>query len=125
MILYSSYFDGIDDTTLAYATHDDWIPIPGPTMMISGPDTILEVPNEYDWIVVDPLSTPNLRRQMSLLTDCYTGERDPRMRAYFLPTTQCFKTGLLKFEGHGIRFQVPSTQKMYVNPTNPTNPGSS
>lgn len=108
MIYHSEYWPGFEGTCISFATQDDWIPIPGPVLLQSGPPTIKEMPYTYDYVVIDPVASPDLRDELRRHTRCDVGsvdEADADIRV--LPTRTCFPDGLVEAHGQGVRFQLP------------------
>ncbi len=108
MIIHSEYWPGFDDTCIGYATQDDWIPIPGPILLQPGPETIAEMPYVYDFVVVDPLSSPDLRDELRRHTRCDVGSiEDADAEVPVLPARECFTNAVIEVHGQGVRFQLP------------------
>ena len=107
MIYHSEYFPGFQDTCLGYVTPEDWIPVPGPVLLQTGEPTILEVPFIYDFVVLDPVSSDDLRSELRKHTRCDLGSVDEDLDLRALPVKTCFPEGLIEVHGQGARFQVP------------------
>lgn len=107
MIIHSEYWPGFDDTCISYATQDDWIPIPGPILLQTGPPTIRDMPFTYDYVVIDPVSSPDLRDELRKYTTCDVGGVEDDADVVVLPTTTCFPEGLIEVHGQGVRFLLP------------------
>jgi hypothetical protein len=107
MIIHSEYWPIFEDTTLGVATQDDWIPVPGPILLQSGPPTVREVPFTYDLVVVDFVGSSDLRDELRKHTDCEVGDTDGEARVRVLAARTCFPNGVIEVHGQGIRFQLP------------------
>lgn len=111
MIVHSEYWPGFEGTCIGYVTEDDWIPIPGPILLQTGRPTIVEMPYTYDYVVLDPVSSPDLRDELRRHTDCEVGsvdDTDAEVRV--LPAASCFPNGLIEVHGQGVRFRLPKDQ---------------
>jgi hypothetical protein len=80
-----------DARVLGVATQDDWIPVPGPILLQTGPDTVRELP-----FVCDVNATQD------------------ELRARVLPARTCFPNGVIEVHGQGIRFQLPESPEAAV-----------
>jgi hypothetical protein len=109
MIYHSEYWPGFEGTCISYATQDDWIPIPGPILLQTGPPTIKEMPFTYDYVVIDPVSSPDLRDELREHTTCDVGSVDAEADFRVLPTKKCFPSGLIEVHGQGVHFQLPES----------------
>ncbi len=110
MIIQSEDWSGFDHTCVCFATEDDWIPIPGPVLLQTGPPTIKELPFTYDYVVVDPVSSQGLRDELRKHTPCDVGRDgvdDMEIRA--LPVSTCFPDRVIEVHGQGVRFQPPQS----------------
>lgn len=107
MIVHSEHWPIFDDTTLGLATQDDWIPVPGPTLLQPGPTTVAEVPFSYDFIVVGLVASSDLRNELRKHTTCEVGETEGETRVRVLPARACFPNRVVEVHGQGIRFQLP------------------
>ena len=107
MIIHSEYWPIFNDTTLGLVTQNDWIPVPGPILLQSGPPTVRDVPFEYDLVVIGLVASADLRDELRKHTDCHLGDADEEPRASVLPARSCFPNGIIEVHGQGIRFQVP------------------
>ena len=107
MIYHSEDWPGFEDTCLGYVTREDWIPVPGPVLLQTGEPTILDVPFTYDFVVIDPISSDDLRDQLRKHTACDLGSVDEDVEVRALPTRECFPNGLIEVHGQGARFHVP------------------
>ena len=109
MIYHTDYWPGFEGTCISYATQDDWIPIPGPILLQPGPPTIKEMPFTYDYVVIDPVSSPDLRDELRKHTQCDVGSvADDQVDIRVLPTLECFPDGVIEVRGQGARFRLPS-----------------
>jgi hypothetical protein len=108
MIYHSEHYRLFDETCLGYVTQDDWIPIPGPVLLQTGEPTILEVPFTYDFVVVDPVSSSDLREELRKHTSCDVGKTAEEVELRVLPASRCFPDGLIEVHGQGARFRVPA-----------------
>jgi hypothetical protein len=88
-------------------TPDDWIPIPGPVLLQTGEPTILDVPFTYDFVVLDPVSSDDLRNELRKHSPCDLGSVADDLDLRALPVETCFPEGLIEVHGQGARFQVP------------------
>lgn len=110
MIYHSEYWPGFEGTCISYATQDDWIPIPGPILLQTGPPTIKEMPFTYDYVVIDPVASPDLRDQLRKHTDCNVGSvHEETADVWVLPAKKCFPDGVIEAHGQGVRFQLPES----------------
>jgi hypothetical protein len=109
MIVHSEYWPGFDETCIGFATQDDWIPVPGPALLMTGPPTILETSNTYDVVVIDPVSSPDLRDELRKHTSCDVGSVDGDAEVRVLPARRCFPAGLIEVHGMGVRFRPGAT----------------
>jgi len=109
MIIHSEYWPGFEDTCISYATQDDWIPIPGEYLLETGPPTIRAMPFTYDYVVIDPVSSPDLRDELRKHTTCDVGTVDDDPDVLILPTTTCFPGGTIEVHGQGARFHLPES----------------
>ena len=109
MIYHSEHWPGFEGTCISYATQDDWIPIPGPILLQTGPPTIKEMPFTYDYVVIDPVSSPDLREELRKHTSCDVGSVETQVDVLVLPTETCFPAGLIEAHGQGVRFQLPKS----------------
>ncbi len=109
MIYHSEYWPGFEGTCISYATQDDWIPIPGPILLQTGPPTIEEMPFTYDYVVIDPVASPDLRDQLRKHTDCDVGSVEQEADVRVLPAKTCFPDGLIEVHGQGVRFGLPES----------------
>jgi hypothetical protein len=109
MIVHSEYWPGFDETCIGFATQDDWIPVPGPALLMTGPPTILETSNTYDVVVIDPVSSPDLRDELRKHTSCDVGSADGEAEVRVLPARRCFPAGLIEVHGMGVRFRPGAT----------------
>lgn len=107
MIYHSEYWPGFEGTCISYATQQDWIPIPGPVLLQTGPPTIRQMPFTYDFVVIDPVSSPDLRDELRKHTRCDVGSIDSDADIRVLPTTTCFPEGVIEVHGQGVRFRLP------------------
>ena len=107
MIYHSEHFPGFQETCLGYVTPDDWIPIPGPVLLQTGEPTILDVPFTYDFVVLDPVSSDDLRNELRKHSPCDLGSGADDLDLRALPVETCFPEGLIEVHGQGARFQVP------------------
>jgi hypothetical protein len=107
MIIHSEYWPIFEDTTLGVATQDDWIPVPGPSLLQPGPPTVRDVPFVYDLLVVGLVASSDLRGELRKHTDCDVGDAEGELRATVLPARTCFPNGVIEVHGQGIRFQLP------------------
>jgi hypothetical protein len=107
MIYHSENWPGFEGTCISYATQDDWIPIPGPILLQTGPPTIKDMPFTYDYVVIDPVSSPDLRDELRKHTTCDVGSVEGEVDVLVLPTTTCFPHGLIEVHGQGARFHLP------------------
>lgn len=103
MIVFSEHWPIYERTSIGLATEDDWIPIPGPALLSTGPSTRLDVPFVYDFVVVDPLASSDLRRELERLTDCDVSPAAADGVPLVLPTPACFPEGILEVHGQGVR----------------------
>lgn len=107
MIIHSEYWPGFKDTCISYATQDDWIPIPGEFLLQPGPPTIEEMPFTYDYVVIDPVSSPDLRDELRKHTTCDLGNMEEDPDVLVLPAKTCFPDGVIEVHGQGARFLLP------------------
>ncbi len=107
IIIHSEYWPIFDDTTLGLVTQDDWIPVPGPSLLQPGPPTVRDVPFVYDLLVVGLVASSDLRGELRKHTDCDVGDAEEESRATVLPARTCFPNGVIEVHGQGIRFQLP------------------
>jgi hypothetical protein len=107
MIYHSEYWPGFEGTSISYATQDDWIPIPGPVLLQTGPPTIKEMPFTYDYVVIDPVSSEDLRDELRRHTSCDVGSPHGESDIRVLPTSSCFPDGVIEVHGQGARFRLP------------------
>ena len=105
MIIHSEDWSGFEETSIGYATQDDWIPIPGPILLQKGPPTILELSYTYDYVVIDPISSSGLRDKLRGHTTCDVSDVDGEIRV--LSVAKCFPNGMIEVHGQGVRFQLP------------------
>ena len=101
--IYASTLKLFEQTTLALATKDQWIPVPGPVLMHHGPPTIVPIDAVYDYIVISTESSPRSRQQVQQQTPCPVSAQRGFVR---LPAKKCFPNGKLVFDGQGITFRV-------------------
>ena len=106
MIIHSEYWPIFNDTTLGLVTQNDWIPVPGPILLQSGPPTVRDVPFAYDLVVIGLVASADLRDELRKHTDCHLGDADDEPRASVLPARSCFPNGIIEVHGQGIRFQL-------------------
>lgn len=109
MIIHSEHWPIFDHTTVGLATQDDWIPIPGPILLQSGPPTIADVPFSYDFVVVGLVASADLREELRKHTTCAVGETEGETQVRVLPAQQCFPDRVIEAYGQGIRFQAPDS----------------
>lgn len=109
MIIQSEHWPIFDETTVGLATQDDWIPIPGPILLQTGPPTIRDVPFSYDFVVVGLIASSDLRDELRTRTACEVGEIAGETRVRVLPALQCFPDGVIEVHGQGIRFRLPQS----------------
>ena len=67
------------------------------------------MPFTYDYVVIDPVSSPDLRDQLRKHTNCDVGSVDGDADIKVLPTKTCFPDGLIEAHGQGARFQLPES----------------
>jgi hypothetical protein len=108
MVYHREYEPPYEQTSISYATQDDWIPLPGPILLQPGPPEIVEMPFTYDFIVLDPIASTDLREQLRQTTDCDVGPTDGAIDVTVLPTERCFPQGIIESHGRGVRFEVPA-----------------
>ncbi len=66
------------------------------------------MPFTYDYVVIDPVSSPDLRDELRRHTSCDVGSvDDENADIKVLPTKTCFPDGLIEVHGQGARFGVP------------------
>lgn len=106
MVYHREYEPPYAQTSISYATAEDWIPIPGPILLQPGPPEIRELPFTYDFIVIDPIASADLREQLSLSSDCELETRDGSVDVLVLPVRPCFPDGVLKSHERGVRFSL-------------------
>jgi hypothetical protein len=64
------WFPAGGESWLSHATAHGWKAAPGIVLRNAGDDVRLQSPTAYDWIVVDPLATDELRAELSRQTRC-------------------------------------------------------
>jgi hypothetical protein len=108
MVYHREYDAPYRQTSISYATKDDWIPLPGPILLQPGPPAIVDMPFTYDFIVIDPIASADLREQLGHTTSCDVGRTDGALDVVVLPTQRCFPGGIIESHGRGVRFQLPA-----------------
>jgi len=108
MVYHREYEPPYEQTSISYATQDDWIPLPGPILLQPGPPRIVEMPFAYDFIVIDPIASADLREQLGRSTSCDVGPTDGAIDVTVLPTRRCFPQGIIESHGRGVRFELPA-----------------
>jgi hypothetical protein len=107
MVYHRRYEPPYEQTSISYATADDWIPIPGPILLQPGPPEVRKMPFVYDFIVIDPVASADLREQLGKITDCDLRSPDGEIEVLVLPTKPCFPEGIIESHGRGIVFSLP------------------
>jgi Dolichyl-phosphate-mannose-protein mannosyltransferase len=108
MVYHREYEPPYQQTSISYATQDDWIPLPGPILLQPGPAKIVDMPFTYDFVVIDPIASADLREQLARTTNCEVGSADGTIEVAVLPTKRCFPEGIVESHGRGVRFQLPA-----------------
>lgn len=108
MVYHREYEPPYEQTSISYATQDDWIPLPGPILLQPGPPAIVEMAFTYDFIVIDPIASADLREQLGQTTSCDVGPADGAIDVTVLPTRRCFPQGIIESHGRGVRFELPA-----------------
>jgi hypothetical protein len=65
------------------------------------------MPFTYDFVVIDPIASTDLREQLGQTTTCEVGSADGTIEVTVLPTRRCFPEGIIVSHGRGVRFQLP------------------
>jgi hypothetical protein len=111
MVYHREYEPPYEQTSISYATQDDWIPLPGPILLQPGPPAVAEMPFAYDFIIIDPVASADLREQLRRTTSCDVGPSDGSIDVTVLPTQRCFPEGIIASHGRGVRFELPAGPK--------------
>lgn len=93
-----------ETTTASLATEDGWSAIPGPALLQDGEPREHVLDHRYEWLVVDPLASDQLRKMLQSQTPCAISTRDQELAAR-LPLTDCFPSGELRIGRHGVRWR--------------------
>jgi hypothetical protein len=104
MVFHREYEPPYQQTSISLATADDWIPIPGPILLQPGPPSVRAMPYTYDFIVVDPIASADLRKELSRASICDLRVTGGTVDVLVVPAARCFRTGVIESHGRGIRF---------------------
>jgi hypothetical protein len=108
MVYHREYEPPYEQTSISFATTDDWIPIPGPILLQPGAPSVRDMPYTYDFIVVDPIASGDLRKELSGVSTCDLGVAEGAVDVLVLPAARCFPDGVIESHGRGVRFSLPS-----------------
>ncbi len=108
MVYHREYEPPYQQTSISFATADDWIPIPGPILLQPGAPSVRDMPYTYDFIVVDPIASGDLRKELSAVSTCDLGAAEGAVDVLVLPAARCFPDGVIESHGRGVRFSLPS-----------------
>jgi hypothetical protein len=106
MVYHREYEPPYEQTSISFATADDWTPIPGPILLQPGPPSIQTMPYTYDFIVIDPIATEDLRKELGRASNCDLRVDEGAVDVLVVPAASCFPEGLIASHGRGIRFSV-------------------
>jgi hypothetical protein len=62
------------------------------------------MPYTYDFIVVDPIASADLRKELSRASSCDLRVAEGAVDVLVVPAARCFPTGVIESHGRGIRF---------------------
>ncbi len=108
LVYHREYEPPYQQTSISFATADDWIPIPGPILLQPGPPSVQAMPYTYDFIVVDPIASADLRKELSRASSCDLRVPEGAVDVLVVPAERCFPDGVIVSHGRGIRFSLAS-----------------
>jgi hypothetical protein len=106
MVYHREYGPPYQQTSISFATADDWTPIPGPILLQPGPPSIQTMPYTYDFIVIDPIASEDLRKELGRASSCDLSVDEGAIEVLVVPAARCFPEGVVTSHGRGIRFLV-------------------
>ncbi|MBW2510345.1 MAG: hypothetical protein JRE81_17075 [Deltaproteobacteria bacterium] len=65
------------------------------------------MPFTYDYVVIDPVSSQDLRDELRRHTSCDVGSPHGESDIRVLPSRSCFPAGVIEVHGQGVRFRLP------------------
>ena len=109
MVYHREYEPPYEQTSISYATARRLDPAPRTHSSCSlAHRAIVEMPFTYDFIVIDPIASADLREQLGRSTSCDVGPTDGAIDVTVLPTRRCFPQGIIESHGRGVRFELPA-----------------
>jgi hypothetical protein len=98
----AGHWSMFERTTASLVTEERFLPIPGPAHLVQGPPTVIDVPCDYDWVLIDRMASSQLRRGLEADLACPGGAGEYGEFALF--AAHCFRDNIVAFDGQGIRF---------------------
>jgi hypothetical protein len=64
------------------------------------------MPYTYDFIVIDPIASEDLRKELGRASSCDLSVDEGSIEVLVVPAARCFPEGVVTSHGRGIRFLV-------------------
>ena len=93
-----------NDHAWGLATFDDWLPLPGPVLLQTGPAATIHTDREFDVLIVDAQATPPTRRQILAQLRCPLPPEVQAAGNLQLPIAVCLPQRQLTVGKHTLDF---------------------